>query len=131
MSTEGAPMIVLDYNSVLIGRSMDGAALTTDFEIVRPYRGTTDVISLSARDFVVTFAACFDPYVNEEPDCELRAQIFSRDGHAPCLGDCNLNGQVTIDELILAVRIALGSATPTCACLRPIETSTTALTFLN
>ena len=47
---EGPPMIVIDYNSVLIGRSMNGTALTTDFEIVRPYRGGADVISVGARD---------------------------------------------------------------------------------
>jgi hypothetical protein len=105
---EGPPMIVIDYNSVLIGRSMNGTALTTDFEIVRPYRGGADVISVGARDFVVTFSSCFDPYVDEEPDCDLRAQIFSREGHAPCLGDCDLSGHVTVNELVFVVRIALG-----------------------
>jgi hypothetical protein len=33
----------------------------------------------------------------------------------PCVGDCNGDGRVTIDELILGVRIALG-ATPVSAC---------------
>jgi hypothetical protein len=28
----------------------------------------------------------------------------------PCVGDCNTDGQVTIDELLTLVNIALGSA---------------------
>ncbi len=100
-------MIVVDFNDVLTGRSLDGTALTTNFEIAHPYGGGTVVTTLGAGEFVVAFASCFDPTFGEEPDCELRAQIFSRDGHPPCVGDCNRNGQVTVDELIRAVRIAV------------------------
>jgi hypothetical protein len=30
----------------------------------------------------------------------------------PCIGDCNANGQVTIDELLTLVNVALGTALP-------------------
>jgi hypothetical protein len=33
----------------------------------------------------------------------------------PCVGDCNGNGQVTVDELLTMVNIALGN-TPVTAC---------------
>ena len=120
----GIPMIVIDYRNVLIGRSLKGTALTTEFEIVRTYGGAagslvgeTDVVSVSGDDFVVTWAECFDPSVNQEPECELRAQMFSRSRTASCRGDCNLDGQVTIDELVLATRIAGSSGSDMRACL--------------
>ncbi len=43
-------------------------------------------------------------------------RISGRDGTGPCVGDCNRNGLVAIDELITSVNVALGTAPPA-ACL--------------
>ncbi len=43
---------------------------------------------------------------------------------AACVGDCNADGAVTVDELLLGVNIALGSAAATaCAALIPTTTA--------
>jgi cysteine-rich repeat protein len=44
-----------------------------------------------------------DPLDGCEPDCTLTRPP------GPCVGDCNGNGEVTVDELITGVNIALGS----------------------
>lgn len=115
---ESPPTFVIDYNNVLIGRSLEGDVLTTQFVIPHLNGGAADAASMGVQDFVVVWTDCFDPYEDEEPDCTLRAQRFSRDALRACPGDCNLNGQVTIDELILATRLALASTkSGTNACL--------------
>jgi YVTN family beta-propeller protein len=40
----------------------------------------------------------------------LLLAVVARAGEAPCIGDCNADDAVRIDELILAVNVALGSA---------------------
>jgi hypothetical protein len=114
----GNPTILIGYKNALIGRSMDGDTLSTAFQIERANDGATgslvadaDVVSVGSGGLVVTWAQCLDLENDVEPECDLRAQIFSRDGHSPCPGDCNLDGQVTIDELVVAVGIALDSDT--------------------
>jgi hypothetical protein len=43
---------------------------------------------------------------------EINAGVSSLQPFSACLGDCNGNGQVTIDDLLTLVNIALGSAQP-------------------
>lgn len=52
---------------------------------------------LGDTDFVVTWDEC-----GPDARCELFGQRFSLAGPTHCPGDCNLDGSVTIDELVLA-----------------------------
>jgi hypothetical protein len=43
--------------------------------------------------------------------------IWSKEAMACCVGDCNLDGQVTVDEILLAIYVALGNAdVSSCKC---------------
>lgn len=55
-------------------------------------------------DFIVTWIECDQDHV-----CEILGQRFTLSGPADCPGDCNRDGTVTVDELLLATRAALGS----------------------
>jgi hypothetical protein len=122
--SDDTPMVVIDYNDVLIGRAIGAGAFNTEFQIVRTnnpaagsFVGGADVVGLSGSAFVITWAQCLDLSNDVEPDCELRAQVFARDGQHPCRADCNDDGHVSINELILATRIALSGKAEMRACL--------------
>lgn len=62
------------------------------------------VAMLGPDDFVLTWTAC-----DVAGDCDVFGQRFTLLGPTDCPGDCNRNGVVTVDELIAAVNVVLGS----------------------
>jgi hypothetical protein len=75
--------------------------------------GGAVVAMLDQEDFVLIFQKCDTPF-----DCNVFGQRFTLRGPTDCTGDCDHNGVVTVDELLTAVNIALGSAdVPMSACL--------------
>lgn len=79
------------------------------------YRGEAS----TATNLDAPMAVVFDPnehylYVASAGDKALR--VFAVESPAPCAGDCDNNGAVSIDELVRAVRVALGQeAVEVCA----------------
>ena len=47
--------------------------------------------------------------------CPLNVTLCTVNGQCPCVGDCNGDGRVTVDEILTMAKIALGSA-PCSAC---------------
>jgi len=47
----------------------------------------------------------------DDPQCASAAGTSERAATARCAGDCNGDGQVTVDEVVTAVSIARGDAT--------------------
>jgi hypothetical protein len=68
--------------------------------------GSPAVAMLDPGDFVLTWNSCRGP----DDDCDVLGQRFTLRGPTGCVGDCDHNGIVTVDELLTAVNIALGSA---------------------
>lgn len=73
-------------------------ASTADHSRFRP-----SVAMLGTEHFVVTWTEC------RLTDCDISGQRFTLLGATDCPGDCNRNTIVTVDELIVAVNLALGS----------------------
>jgi hypothetical protein len=75
--------------------------------------GGAAVAMVDQEEFVLTFTACDAP-----DDCDVVGQRFTMRAPTDCVGDCDRNGVVTVDEVLTAVNIALGSAVvPMNACL--------------
>jgi hypothetical protein len=59
---------------------------------------------LAPDDFVLTWTEC-----DVAGGCDVFGQRFTLLGPTDCPGDCNRDGLVTVDELLKAINIALGS----------------------
>jgi len=82
----------------------DGSGSTELFRI-GDGPGAPEVAFLGEDAFVLIGLKCSEP----GEDCDVFGQRFSLSASAPCAGDCNHDGRVTIDELVMAVDIALDS----------------------
>jgi hypothetical protein len=77
--------------------------------------GSPAVAMLDTEDFILTWNVCRG---RDDDDCDVFGQRFTLRGPTDCVGDCDHNGVVTVDELLTAVNIALDSAdVPMNACL--------------
>lgn len=64
--------------------------------------GTLSLAYLSGGDLIATWHDCA-----EASGCDVFAQRFAVLGDTDCPGDCNYDGQVTVNELVFAVNAAL------------------------
>jgi hypothetical protein len=60
------------------------------------------IAALNDGTVVVTWSECI-----AEGECSIFAQRFTVTPEADCPGDCNRDGQVTVDELVVGVELAL------------------------
>jgi hypothetical protein len=95
----------------------DGPIPSSKFIVAPRNAGTDSLARLSDGDFLLVWNDCSAP-----SDCDVYGQRFTLRGPTDCPGDCDRDGEVTIDELIKAVNIALhGSPAASMKACLPID----------
>jgi hypothetical protein len=104
--------------TALVVRAVDAAGLPRG-QLVLPLDGgaspASSLVALSAGTAAaVAWSDCAASGAAGE--CRIRAQVLAADGVAACQGDCDDDGQVTVDELVTAVGTVLSDPTALLRC---------------
>jgi len=126
LPAEGAPVIPVLPSGRLVDIALQATAGTVEQNVTAHiFSELDDPLSLPKPQFGAFVSQGDKSAVDETADRGAdRLKIDPRDGivrvvpaTCACLGDCNRNGSVTVDELVKGVNIALGSADlDTCPC---------------